>query len=348
MPRRKKRHTVRAQQRAEAEAAKHQKESKTSQSKRKQRRECAQPSHEIPPDSSPPTLGTLFANLLPELRAEIFAWLLVRPVKWTATHMTDCPLRSPKLTATPFQDIHPRLGSSGETCVKRAQSARSWRRRVRPIWRDPWRSEWAPPITNEFLCSQCWDSEYHPDYDRLCYVCVPCLCARKRRAGGFAALLVCQAWYEEAARVFYSRNTFAFVSPEECIFFFEQLDPRWSALVSKVSLMACGPQRFAHKVLWDWAHVIAMRKAWVFLEKLSALSELELDALFLDDPKCVSLFESSPLRNLRKINFMQPMPIEPATAPREFVWPRKALQKEVDYNESITDIARRIKGLTCD
>ncbi|KAI0871092.1 hypothetical protein GGS24DRAFT_472766 [Hypoxylon argillaceum] len=153
-----------------------------------------------PPNASPPSLGTRFAGLPAELRAEILAWLLVRPVKWSATHMADCPLRSPELTATPFEDIRPRMVPSRATCAAADPPMRRWRHCTRPIWRDPWRSEWAPPITNEFLCSSCWDERFRsyscPRIDSL-----PCLCARKRRADGFAALLVCRAWYEEGARV---------------------------------------------------------------------------------------------------------------------------------------------------
>ncbi|KAI0449844.1 hypothetical protein F5B21DRAFT_29154 [Xylaria acuta] len=340
-----KKNTARAQQRAEA---------KTRTSKpilRKNKQQLVQSSQETSTDSfSPPTLGIRFANLPAELRAEILAWLLVRPVKWSAEHEADCPLRSPELTSSPFEDIRPRMFLSRETCPLAfcGIPASRWRSRTRPIFSDPWRSEWAPAITNEFLCSTCWDARFRshpaPRIDSL-----PCLCARKRR-DGLAALLVCKKWYEEGARVLYTRNTFAFATPGECAAFFAELNPRWSALVSKVSLLTLAPVREDHESTGEELEAAALdakelREAWAMMRKLPALSELELDSLFLTRPGCVRVFRWKALRNLRKVEFTQSVPMILDGAPRDFVWPRRALREVIEGNDFSVDVARGIKGL---
>ncbi|KAH8161415.1 hypothetical protein CIB48_g6839 [Xylaria polymorpha] len=341
---------ARAQQRAEAKAqtSNQQKASNTSNPKLK-KTDSVQSSQEISSVSTT-TLGTRFASLPAELRAEIFAWLLVRPVKWSAEHEADCPLRNPEETSSPFEDIRPRMNPSRETCPLAycGIPASRWRSRGQTIYKDPWRSEWAPVITSEFLCSVCWDARFRshpaPRIDSL-----PCLCARKRR-DGLAALLVCKKWYEEGARVLYTRNTFAFATPGECIEFFANLNPRWSALVSKVSLLTLAPVREDDESAGDELETAAvdtreLRQAWDMLRKLPVLSELELDSLFLTRLRCVRVFRGKSLKNLRKIVFTQSVPMMLKDAPREFVWPRRALREVIEDNEFSVDVARGIKGL---
>ncbi|KAI0487772.1 hypothetical protein F4859DRAFT_466151 [Xylaria cf. heliscus] len=352
MPKRKK-NMARAQQRAEAitRSSKQQKANNTSKPKAPKSQLPIQSSQEEFPDPcSSQALGTRFANLPAELRAEIFAWLLVRPIKWSAEHREDCPLRNPELTSSPFDDIRPRMVPSRNTCPLSycGRPVGLWRSRLHPIYVDPWRSEWAPVITNEFLCSTCWDSKFYggpiPRVDSL-----PCLCARKRR-DGFAALLVCKQWYEECARVFYTRNTFAFATPGEFTSFFAKLNPRWSALVNKVSLLALAPIRNDYNSTGDELKSAVidakeLREAWGVLQKLPALSKLELDALFLTRPGCVKVFRGKPLKNLRKVEFSQSVPMMLTEAPREFVWPRRALRKVIENNDFSVSVARGIKGM---
>ncbi|KAI1750543.1 hypothetical protein F4782DRAFT_548647 [Xylaria castorea] len=352
MPKQQK-NTTRAQQRAEAKTRKCNQQHTSNIPKltsSQKKINLVQSSHESSLDSSsPPTLGTRFANLPAELRAEIFAWLLVRPVKWSAEHEAGCPLRNPELTSSPFEDIRPCLTPGRETCPLAfcGLPASRWRSRTRPVFRDPWRSQWAPAITNEFLCSPCWDVRFRshcaPRVDSL-----PCLCARKQR-DGLAALLVCKKWHEEGARVLYTRNTFAFATPGECVEFFANLNPRWSALVSKVSLLTLAPVREDHETAGEELETASLdakelRKAWVLLRKLPALSELELDSLFLTRPDCVWVFRWKALQNLRKVEFTQSVPMMLAEAPRNFVWPRRALREVIEGNEFSVDVARGIKG----
>ncbi|KAI8631643.1 hypothetical protein F5Y19DRAFT_493528 [Xylariaceae sp. FL1651] len=347
MPKRKKRHAVRVQQRAEAKMAARRQEqqrqaSRQPQPRPHQKRGHIQPSEEI-------NLGTRLAALPPELRAEIFAWVLVRPVKWSAPHIAPCPLLSPELTATPFRDIRPRLNFAQATCASVYRPrATKWRHRTKPIHTNPWRSTWAPEVRNEFLCSDCWDHNHRPGplprVDSL-----PCLCARGRRAEGLAALLVCRSWYEEGARVLYTRNVFAFASPEECVEFFGALSPRWRALISKVSLQALAPtgvypESAAEELERVEVDPRALYAAWNFLSRLPALSELELDAVFLARPECVRVFRGASLKALRKITFTQSTPMDPYEAPRGFVWPRRAHRRLVEDSSFAEDVARCIKG----
>jgi hypothetical protein len=142
---------------------------------------------------------------------------------------------------------------------------------------------------------------------------------------------------------------FAFASPEECIDFFSALNPRWRTFVSKASLLALAPRGeypiSATKELQSVkVNPRALQRAWNLLRKLPALSELELDAIFLTRPDCVPIFRGVALKNLRRINFTQSTPMIPSEAPREFVWPRRALRKTIDYSDFAVDVARGIKG----
>lgn len=79
--------------------------------------------------------------------------------------------------------------------------------------------------------------------------------------------------------------------------------------------------------------------------ELPVLSELELDSLFLTRLRCVRVFRGKSLKNLRKIVFTQSVPMMLKDAPREFVWPRRALREVIEDNEFSVDVARGIKGL---
>lgn len=136
----------------------------------------------------------------------------------------------------------------------------------------------------------------------------------------------------------YARNTFAFASPGECFEFVRALNPHWAALVTKVSLLALTPIRECPVSAAEESDCVlidpkGLQEACIMLQKLPALSELELDALFLTRPDLLDVIREAPLRNLRKISFTKPMEIEPAEAPREFVWPRRALRKMIEDTE---------------
>ncbi|KAI0153062.1 hypothetical protein GGR57DRAFT_154758 [Xylariaceae sp. FL1272] len=354
MPKRKKHHRGRSEQRAEAKAAAQEaanKQTKKKNSGLKHKGKKTQGTTQLPTESKTPDLGSRFAALPPELRAEIFAWLLVRPVKWDAPHLPACPLNE-----KPFRDIRPRLLLATETCATFSRSVGRWRARTKPIHVNPWRSTWAPPIRNEFLCSECWDMRFRSSDQREPMVkSLPCLCARSRRQDGLSALLVCKSWYEEGARVLYSRNTFAFANVYEAAFFFDFLKPQWAALVSKVSLLAntrerVYPETSSQELQYFEAgrgFVTRLEYVWKQLSKLPALSRLELDALFLTSLDCVRVFRGASLRNLRAVAFTQSYAAPAADVPKGYVWPQKACRVAVEDSQFVEDVARGIKGLRC-
>ncbi|KAI5924612.1 hypothetical protein F4810DRAFT_132076 [Camillea tinctor] len=360
MPKRKKHHTARAEQRAAAKAQ---------ASKTKPR--DPKPSFSLPPgdtlsasalaaiSSSPVpitsgsripglTLGDRFRLLPSEVRAAVFSALLVRPVKWDTRHAPACPLLT---AAHPFKDIHP-TPTDPSTCayahVRRPPSA--WRdvaRRGEHAWVDPWRSAWAPPQRNPYVCTACYDTFLRPRPMPETYS-LPCLCARRRE---LQVLLVCRAWYAEAGAVFYGGNTLAFADAMELVGFFAALAPRWKNRVSKVSLLSLPPYdvipRTAREDVREiMVHGTALKMAWDVLAQLPALSELELDAIYLTREEGVSALRGPALENLRRVTFVQGVPFAPMRAPKEFVWPRHGCRITVEDSEFVTQVARDIRGLS--
>ncbi|KAF2172103.1 hypothetical protein M409DRAFT_49851 [Zasmidium cellare ATCC 36951] len=243
------------------------------------------------PKPEPPSLADRFHALPSELRAHIFSLLLVQPVKWDISHQPTCILRRCDIDQTPRRPwVHP---SDSATCVYCDDPSPSrWRRDVRlglNIWTNPWRSHWAPPQRNPYLCSQCYDLFHNPQPVPRAES-LPCLCARR---ANLSTLLVCRQWYTEAATVFYSQNTFAFEHPALFTAFLTNLPPHWQSKISKLSLMAFSTHSpgaidvdsaYADPTI----HITPKRwlDVWPLLRKsLPALSTLELDSSLLRHPK---------------------------------------------------------------
>lgn len=160
-------------------------------------------------ENNPPpgTLGYYFYSCPQEIRDQIFAFVLVRPPKWDIKHKQSCDLWK-NIPAGCFSQPYTLPEAIG-TCAHNYVTTASWRRRngeELPIYVDPWRSIWAPPRTNPYLCTQCWDSQHRLLPTPVTHS-LPCLCARR---GHSQTLLVCKRWYEEAGRVFYARNVLSF------------------------------------------------------------------------------------------------------------------------------------------
>ncbi|KAI1493633.1 hypothetical protein F5X96DRAFT_151812 [Biscogniauxia mediterranea] len=326
---------------------------------RKPRKPKPDPDPPLSPGSSdaPLTLGDRFQLLPSELRASVFAQLLVAPVKWTARHSTDtaCALLA---AAHPFSDVRPTPTSTGDyICAYQHLwgTAGQWRaaqvQARGQTWTDPWRSAWAPAQRNAFVCAACYDERLRPRLGPPVPEThsLPCVCARRGRRE-LQVLLVSRGWYGEAGAVLYGANTWAFADARECVGFFGALAPRWRRLVSKVSLLALAPPGvFPPTAEADTREVEvdagALRKAWNVLAGLPALSELELDAVFLTRQDCVEVLRGPALKNLRRITFTQGMPFQPMRAPREFVWPRRACRIVVEDSDFVSQVAREIKGL---
>ncbi|KAI0599554.1 hypothetical protein F4775DRAFT_115588 [Biscogniauxia sp. FL1348] len=300
------------------------------------------------------TLGDRFRLLPSELRASVFAQLVVGPVKWDSQHLEDCPLLR---AVHPFEDVRPSPPPADRhVCAYQYLRARAgqWRAHVARTggsgaWVDPWRSAWAPEPRNPYVCTACYDSLLRPRTAPVPETySMPCICARARFQ--LQVLLVCRRWYAEAGAVFYGGNTFAFAHPRECLGFFQALAPRWKQIVSKVSLLMLAPSGvFPQTAEADTQEVVvdteALKKAWCVLARLPALSELELDAILLTREDCMKVLRGPALKNLRRITFTQGMPFKPMRAPKEFVWPRRGCRMTVEDSDFISQVAREIKGL---
>lgn len=328
-----------------------------------------------PPTPESVRLGELFHNLPPDLRDKIFAQLLVRPTKWDVVHRPDCEKRQ---AMPPDASIRPQFKHSyfpTHTCASRMRPDTDVATQLSrlPVWRDPWASRWAPVPVNPWVCTLCWNAHLRPRPFPEPFS-LPCLCARHAE---LQVLMVCRRWYNEAARVFYTCNTFAFAHVRECVDFFENLTPRWARLVSRVSLRVLPakdrePPSPGNEVSVTIGGRRGLRRAWTLLAALPALSDLELDAVFLTKPETVAVLRRLGPQGLRRVRFTQSRPLDwkcriehrsPADwkfgvlVPRElhgnvhlaevqnFVWPREHRRQPVDDSDFATDVARGIRGL---
>ncbi len=249
-----------------------------------------------------------------------FSFLLVREPKWNRTHRPDCPLLTSNTVSAPQMDptdwySHLRYGwpvHTFDTCVRclnnhYASRAPLWQRDEPPrrTWTNPWRSSWAPPVTNEFMCSNCWDRDFrtnpHPnplqDQDEGW---MRCLCPRREE---LQVLLVCRRWYEEAGRVFWSENVFSFEEPRISIDFVENLRYSSRDLISKISISTRHFQN-VEGVGTACASRKLRKRMWAALRSLPALTHLELDGLMLAHPRTVGEMTRLGLTNLRSVRFV--------------------------------------------
>lgn len=302
-------------------------------------------------DFDPPLTTTLFAPLadrfyaLPsELREHIFALLLVQPTKWDIPHKLDCPLRT---TVHQKLTFRPQLNGSQNCCAECSlqhfsrSRPRHWP--IHPIWKDPWRSQWAPEQLNPYLCTECYDERYRPERPKLDIEALPCLCARRQN---LRVLLVCRRWYQEAGRVFWRRNTFAFEDAGCFLDFLHHVRPETLKELRHVSLMAWLPN--AHAAIdstadpGDW-DPNSYRKVWSVLRQLDSLGTLELDSLFLTRIESLRAIRKLGLRHLRKCTFVQRLPDSFFPRPEPYIFPGLA-RKTVVCRTLADEVAREIKG----
>ncbi|KAK8050872.1 hypothetical protein PG993_002257 [Apiospora rasikravindrae] len=316
-------------------------------------------SHSIDPTAAPsspsstysPELGDLFHNLPGELRERIFASLLVRPVKWDLKHAPGCP----KLTVSPPDETirwlvgaeYPARTNRTYTC---ATALKRWGAHLgQPTWSDPWRSRWAPPQTNPYVCSRCFDERLRPSPRTFS---LPCLCPR--RGDDLNVFLVCRAWYAEAGRVFYSGNVMAFAHTRECVAFFRALSPRWKPLVTKVSLLALPPKDVVPRNAREELEMVTvtvggedgLREALAALRSLPALAELELDAALFREQEAVNVIREVSFPRLRSLWFVKCTIVDWLRKPetfRPFVWPQQR-HRHVLESEAWKSLADRVRG----
>ncbi|KAI2615351.1 hypothetical protein GGR54DRAFT_650396 [Hypoxylon sp. NC1633] len=281
------------------------------------------------------TRGELFNALPEDIRAKIFALVVVSPVKWEAKHKRGCELGT--------WSIFP---GSMQPAIARGLLGKVFKG-ILPFY-SFFASRWAPnpdprPVQDIAI------SAIHS---------LPCLCARRNN---LQPLLVCHKWYAEAAFVFYSQNTFAFADPNECSRFLARLRPEWKQAISSISLFSLQeisvennelpwhPLVTAEDELYDLPMKVRHRggfgETWQLLRKLPNLSYLELDARYLTRLRLVRILRGGPLRNLRTLQFTMTSPLVTTNLTQVFVWPRQALRIPIiDDDHLIKDITRWIMG----
>ncbi|KAK5162968.1 uncharacterized protein LTR77_011022 [Saxophila tyrrhenica] len=312
------------------------------------------------------TLGDRFHSLPTELRLHIFSFLACQPVKWKMTHQEGCNKTPPMVNDMPG-DGSPNAKAFFDTCI-RCMSAH-WHtvlplsRRDNPArkaWRNPWRSRWAPEVANEFMGSDCWDENFRP---RPCPQSIttaiekgqlPCLCARRQN---LEVMLVCRQWREEAGRLFYSSNTFAFEDAVTFVDFVDNLPDHWRSLVTKVSILKHRPVESSDmapsttKIQWMLFSFESPRQLsplWSALRRLPSLSHLELDALFLTRAPIVKSLLRLGLQNLRSVRFVlrelsKWISEPPETSDPQYIWPRYASSRYLTGGLA-EQVAAAIKG----
>jgi hypothetical protein len=257
-------------------------------------------------------LGTRFHTLPPELRAHIFSFLLVRPVKWDLRHLEDCERSAAKTVSGYTRPSHHSLADSDNIyiCAECGPDTheRNWRHaftRGFEVYVSPWRSKWAPAQTNPYLCTNCYDDRWRarpfPQPTNLL-----CLCARRRN---LETRLVCRQWNEEAGLVFFSENTFAF---DDCVSvesFFSSIPRQWKTLITKLSLLL---------PFWeddsDSTDVASLARSLRILDELACLQHLELDAKLLNEELTASVLLNFNIASLSSVRFVIQCPL------RELQW----------------------------
>ncbi|PLB46572.1 hypothetical protein P170DRAFT_438314 [Aspergillus steynii IBT 23096] len=200
--------------------------------------------------------------------------LLVQPCKWDMRHFA-----SP--TCTPVQDDYPgpstdwfvRWTDVTHLCAECHAPEHIWRSGV-PVLVSPFRSVWAPEQTNPFLCDNCYSEEvrakreFHPPLKLL-----KCLCVRREN---LHFLLVNRRFYDEAARVFWTENVFAFENPTLLWQLLCSVRPATRDWITRISLMAD-----AERGELDSVETRGVVNAMYWLRQCKNLTHLELDEGFL-------------------------------------------------------------------
>jgi hypothetical protein len=248
------------------------------------------------------TLGSRFKALPSELRAHIFSFLLVRPVKWDSLHLENCEKWHARSTSEYIRPTHHSIPEvdSPYVCASCGPDTheRNWRhafKRGFEVYVSPWRSKWAPPQDNPYICSNCYDDRWRvrpfPEPTNL-----PCLCARRQN---LETRLVCRQWNDECSIVLFSENTFAF---DDCITmenFFSAIPTRWRVLITKISLLL---------PLWHPedgpGSVKAFSKSLSILNDLTWLRSLELDAKLLNHEPTASALLGCSIAGLQIVRFV--------------------------------------------
>ena len=160
--------------------------------------------------------------------------------------------------------------------------------------------------------------------------------------------MVCRRWYEEAGRIFYSRNTFAFEDGATFTCFISNLDNRWRSMITRVSIMAFHPEDVSSSSSEEeresgWESTSKLRPVWSLLRQLPALSYLELDTHFLNRASTVKAMLRLGLRNVRRVCFTLHNRWNVTTCGSEWIWPEYHNARLL-VGGFAEEVARAIKG----
>ncbi|KAE8395094.1 hypothetical protein BDV23DRAFT_116442 [Aspergillus alliaceus] len=217
-----------------------------------------------------PDLLDRFFALPSEVRNHVYRLLLVQPCKFNFTHSFWCkPL---------YYEFPGPANEDSRHLVHGCADCRwyIWGSKL-PVFVSPARSQWAPPMTNELMCDNCYsdnvrsEREPHPPLRVL-----KCLCARRENLHVF---LINKKFYKEASHVFWTENCFAFETPTVLINFLSCIRPQTRSLITKISLML-DHDKVDVKLDLDRKHV---QQCWRLLRLCDGLTELELDQFFLSN-----------------------------------------------------------------
>ncbi|KAI0894266.1 hypothetical protein F4806DRAFT_472651 [Annulohypoxylon nitens] len=132
--------------------------------------------------------------------------------------------------------------------------------------------------------------------------------------------------------------------------FLDNLNPKWMPFVTKMSLLHLRSVYLQQNAVEEFESAripvsgrLGLAKLWRQLRSLPFLSELELDAIFLTEPKCVKVFRGPALKNLRQLKFTQSDPNILIDEEHEFVWQRRAF-RWVNDDKFTRCIAKWIMG----
>ncbi|KAE8383809.1 hypothetical protein BDV26DRAFT_1728 [Aspergillus bertholletiae] len=222
-----------------------------------------------------PDLLDRFFALPPEVRNHVYRLLLVQPCKFNYSHNFRCKPLWYEYPG-PAHTAHGPDSNMNFACADCRWHV--WHQGL-PVFVSPARSQWAPPMTNEYLCDNCYSQnirakrEPHPTLRNL-----KCLCARRENLGIF---LINKQFYTEASHVFWTENCFAFENPTILIDFLSGIRPQTRSLITRISFMI-DPDEVG--VSLDRKHV---QQCWRLLRLCDGLTELELDQFFLSNLRWV-------------------------------------------------------------
>ena len=264
----------------------------------------------LPFGPAPLSLADRFHGLPAELRTYIFSFLLVQPVKWSLTHKSSCPLfNNPQLDVRPDDWCYASRShaSVGSTPLRLWRIQTTGDRGWQGGRNDPWRSKYAPDVTNPFMDSNQWDNEWRETVTGLPFPRLsndmPCLCARRT---DLDVLLVCRQWYEEASQVLWGSNDFVFDSCDLFLDFVAACKAREK--VTKISLINPGrhhPLKPSDPFEWpDWAYHKKRQALVAALRRFPRLTCLELDSCLLRDVRDVRALLRLGIRGLRRVQFV--------------------------------------------